>query len=96
MEYKELFNRFLKDNCSKTDFKLNKIAENKDYVFGYLESKSDFDVPKLVLNKKTNEILDEITPPFTDDENSKTIWESEKSGENLGQSSVTFYPKQRK
>lgn len=77
MDYKKIFNDFLKKEYGETDFKLTKISEDEKNVFGYIDSKNDFDIPVLVLNKTTNKVIDEILPPFTDDENAKIIWQSD-------------------
>ena len=77
MDYKILFEEFLEKNYKDTDFKIKEIKENEDFIFGYIETEEKFDVPILVLDKKTNEIKDEILPPFTNDENAVVIWEKE-------------------
>ena len=87
MEYKTLFDDFLKKNYEDTDFEIEELKENQDFVFGYIKSKNEFDIPLLVLDKKSNEIKDEILPPFTDDTDAVTIWNkttkpNEEKGEN--------------
>lgn len=72
---KKLFEDYLKKNYEKTDFELKEIKENDKYYFGYLFSKEPYDVPILVCDKNTNEIKDEVLPPFTNDEGAKTIYE---------------------
>lgn len=72
--YKETFDKFLKDNFDGTELKIAEIKEDENCVFGYARGSEDYDNPTLVLDKKTNEIKVEIVPPFTNDENAKTIW----------------------
>jgi len=78
---KELFSKYVKDNYKGTDFEIEKIKEDDNFYFCYLHSTEPYDVPVLVLDKKTNKIKEEILPPFTDDSKAITIYEKKQFNE---------------
>ena len=74
----KLFEKFIKENYKGVDFQVEEVKEDDKYYFCYLYSSELYDVPKLVMDKKTKEIKSEVLPPFTDDSKAKTIYRATK------------------
>lgn len=69
-----LFKKFIDENYKGAGFEVEEIKEDEINLFCYLKSPENYDVPVLILNKKTKKITPEILPPFTDDSAAKTIY----------------------
>lgn len=72
----KVFEQFVKENFKGVDFEVEEIKENDKFYFCFLSSSEPYDVPKLVMDKKTKQIKVEVLPPFTDDSKSKTIYKA--------------------
>jgi len=72
--YNEKLQKYVDENFEGIDLKLKEVKENEKNVFGYFHSNEPYDIPVIVIDKETGNIKSEIIPPFTNDEDAKTIW----------------------